>query len=771
MNSRRQPPRTEPPPESGGARRKKEPPRHRAGSELLNLLLAFAALFILIAQVGFNPYKSTDWLGWVGLNVAVFFSEFTFGRWGAIALPLALILMLVGRFSGGKARTGRWALGLIVVGFYIGFAWAFIRSWLPLEPDFVFTGIIPAEASDFAILYLRRGGTIMVMTALALALAVVVFRISLHGLFSFLFYKAPTATGRGMGSFFKPIFFPAKRQYSDEEYEEALAREQEAEEKDEGDEDESRVRDYDAEPESEIEPGLEEEIDKPAITRAHNASGAREFPPLKLLNSPPDDRPQADPEELDENAGRLEDKLANLGVTARVLKYHPGPVITRYDLEPAAEVKVSRIASLADDIAMALRAKGVRILAPIPGEAAVGIEIPNRQTQAVYIREVIGSEQFRNSPDPLSIALGKDTSGNIFCTDLARMPHLLIAGATGSGKSVCINVIITSYLYRCNPEQMRMVLIDPKKIELSQYSRLAGQHLISPPGISEQVITAPENAVKALQSVHMEMQRRYSLMADAGVRGIDEYNQWVKDAPGNSLPPDAEPPEPMPYIVVVIDELADLMMTVRRDFEELVVRLAQMARAVGIHLVVATQRPSVDVVTGLIKANFPARIAFKVAQKVDSRTIIDTGGAEALLGRGDMLFLGPGSSQPIRLHGAMITTEEVSRVVEFVHSQPPVESSFQLPDPELKQAKAGGGGEGGVSGSTDELFNEAARIVVHTEQGSVSVLQRRLRVGYARAARLIDQLEQAGIVGPFDGSKARQVMLTPEELRDRFGIG
>jgi len=500
-------------------------------------------------------------------------------------------------------------------------------------------------------------------------------------------------------------------------------------------------------------------------------SGRRRLPPIELLEEPPVDRQKVDPAELEANSRRLEDKLRNLGISARVVRTVPGPVITRYDLEPSAEVKISRIASLADDIAMALRARGVRILAPIPGESLVGVEIPNRHPETVYIREVVGSDTFRSSSGILTLALGREANGSIFCTDLARMPHLLIAGATGSGKSVCVNVIITSLLYRSDPRDVRLLLIDPKKLELSHYARLTLHHLVTPPGIDEEVVTTPDNAVKALKSVHLEMERRYAVLAEAGVRGLEEYNRWIEStAPSD---PCEETRERLPYLVVVIDELADLMIVMRREFEDLVARLAQMARAVGIHLVVATQRPSVDVVTGLIKANFPSRIAFQVASGHDSRTIIGCNGAEALLGRGDMLFQGPGIPHLVRLHGALLTTEEVESVVEFVRAQPPCESAFTLPDFEAGPLPIGADADGDrpeLQPGTDNLFAEAAKIVVNTEQGSITMIQRRLRVGYARAARLIDELERAGIVGPFDSSKARQVLVTPEELRERFGI-
>jgi S-DNA-T family DNA segregation ATPase FtsK/SpoIIIE len=722
----------------------KEKQSHKA-IELLFLLLFVFALFLLISLVGFSIDQNSNWLGQAGVITASLVSTATFGKYGAIVIPLIIILALIYWITERRFRLARWVIALITTGFFIGFGTAFISAWIdPDKADFLLTGLGPFWLAEQAVIYLHRFGVILLSFTIIIALAIILFDLKL------------TKILKASYNFFHNLIFAEKPQQLEidrhdyEELPEEFALENDIE-------DEIQKEFADAE-----DTGVQSEG---AISKV---VGPREFPPLKLLNMPPPDQPEIDQAELEHNATLLEEKLASMRISAEVVKVNPGPVITRYDLRPSAEVKVSRIASLSDDIAMALKARGVRILAPIPGEAAVGVELANSQPQGVYIREVIGSNEFRGKSAPLTIAIGKDTNGNIFCADLAKMPHLLIAGATGSGKSVCMNTIITSLLYRCDPNDVRLLLIDPKKIELSLYSRLSEQHLLSPPGLGEEVITEPENAVKALQSVHAEMNRRYKILADAGVRSLEEYNHWIKSTSGEEGD-EEDQREHLPYIVVIIDELADLMMTVRREFEELVARLAQMARAVGIHLIVATQRPSVDVVTGLIKANFPTRIAFRVATRVDSRTIIDSMGAEALLGKGDMLFFGMGAKLT-RLHGALVTTEEVEQVIEFVKSQPPRESTFKLPDPEIQKLITNASGDSSNIEGVDELFEEAAKIVVRTEQGSVSVLQRRLRVGYARAARLIDQLEQAGIVGPFDGSKARQVMVTNEDLRERYGI-
>jgi S-DNA-T family DNA segregation ATPase FtsK/SpoIIIE len=476
------------------------------------------------------------------------------------------------------------------------------------------------------------------------------------------------------------------------------------------------------------------------------------FPPLDLFNPPKLGQDTGmSPEELQRHSDLLEKTLSTFGVQAKVVRVNPGPVITRFDLEPAPGVKVSRIEALADDIALALRARGLRILAPIPGVAAVGVEIANPKPAIVTFREVVESPPYQNSTSRLTMALGRTVQGDIFTTDLASLPHLLIAGTTGSGKSVCVNTIIASILLRTTPEDVQLVMIDPKKLEMAAYNELRNHHVTHRPDLSEYVVTKPDEAVKVLRSCLLEMERRYDLLAERGARHLREYNEMVKEEPGENEE------KPLPYVVVVIDELADLMVTAQREVEEPIARLAQLARAVGIHLVVATQRPSVDVITGVIKANFPARIAFRVAMKVDSRTILDTNGAEMLLGQGDMLFQHPEEPAPIRLQGALLTSAEISRLISHICKQRPPREKLVLPiEPDEEM---GGGGLSLDAADRDPFFLEAAKIVVRTGQGSVSILQRRLKIGYSRAARLIDQLERAGVVGPFDGSKARAVLV------------
>ncbi len=437
------------------------------------------------------------------------------------------------------------------------------------------------------------------------------------------------------------------------------------------------------------------------------------------------------------------------------MRISPGPVITLFEIEPGEGVRVNKFSVLSDDLARIMSAEQIRIIAPIAGTKHIGIEIPNAVRSTVYLKTIISSEQYVESRLPLTVALGKTTTGEAFCFDLAKMPHLMVAGTTGSGKSVAINTIITSLLYRAKPDEVKLVLIDPKKLELTAYQALEGYHLITTPGIGEYVITDPKNAVVALRSMLAEMDRRYTLFTEHTVRNIEEY--WAKSGKDDAM-------EKVPYIVVIIDELADLMMTAGKDVEEPITRLAQMSRAVGIHLVIATQRPSVDVITGLIKANFPARIAFQVASKVDSRTILDQMGAEKLLGRGDLLYLPPGVSEPTRLHAAYISLDEITDILDYIKDQPKPEEVF-LPDYVDPKAES----EITIKGAGDDLFEEAARLVVAHKQASVSMLQRRFRIGYSRAGRLIDELEWAGIVSGYSGSKAREILVDELQLEEILG--
>ena len=478
-----------------------------------------------------------------------------------------------------------------------------------------------------------------------------------------------------------------------------------------------------------------------------------QLPPLDFLDED-DSSAKISRDELMANADLLENTLAQFNVKAFVKKVIEGPVITLYAVRPAEGVKINQVVSLSDDLALAMRAKGIRMIAPIPGEAAIGIEIPNRRPSTVYFKTVMKSEKFANHKGQLVLGMGKTIGGEVFCADLARMPHLLIAGSTGSGKSVGINTIIASILYRVPPSDVKFVMIDPKKLELTLYAKLKDHYLAYCPDIDEIVITHPQNAILVLKSVVNEMEERYDILSKMGVRDIVSYNNRVQKFRDMDDNPDNY--RKLPYIVVIIDELADLILTASREVEEPITRLAQMARAVGIHLIVATQRPSVDILTGLIKANFPTRIAYQVATRPDSKVILDMYGAEKLIGNGDMLFLPPGTGKPVRLQNPYVSTEEVEKIIQHVRQQP------KFPPYELKliREKAAPSAAATKKVQQDDLFEKAKSIVIRHQQGSISLLQRKLKIGYARAARLIDELEDDGVVGPGQGSKARDVLIS-----------
>ena len=495
----------------------------------------------------------------------------------------------------------------------------------------------------------------------------------------------------------------------------------------------------------------ESEVDIDSVQERKAPKKAYQLPSAEILTSPVNIQGGMSRDELVERANFLQQSLETFGVVGKVVNVSPGPVITLFEVEPAEGVRVNKFVALSDDLARVMEASRVRVIAPIPGKSSVGIEIPNRNPDMVYFKSVINSEKFTGAESMLTIAVGKTTTGEIATLDLAKMPHLLIAGTTGSGKSVCMNTILASLLYQATPDEVKFVIIDPKKVEMTLYRELADYHLLKIEDIGEPIVTTPDNATLALRAVEKEMGRRYDVLADNVVRNIDEYNKKMRDK-GEDI---------MPFIVVLIDELADLMMLNAKEVEAPIARLAQLARAVGIHLVVATQRPSVDVITGIIKANFPSRIAFQVATKIDSRTIIDGPGAEKLIGRGDLLYLGSGSSEPTRLHNAFLSLEEVEALMNHVTGQPkPEELVLSSPRETMGAAGLVGDTEGGF----DELFDEAVRLVVMHQQGSISLIQRRLKVGYSRAARLIDEMEQAGIVGSFTGSKAREVLVDDSYL-------
>jgi DNA segregation ATPase FtsK/SpoIIIE, S-DNA-T family len=496
--------------------------------------------------------------------------------------------------------------------------------------------------------------------------------------------------------------------------------------------------------------------------RPARAKGGYELPPPSLLDLPPAEHSQIDKAALERSARVLEQKLADFGVGGRVVEVQPGPVVTMYKFEPGSGIKVSQIVNLADDLSMALRAATVRTQAPVPGEAVVGIEVPNRKREMVYLREILEAEEFALARSQLTIALGKDISGRPVAADLATMPHLLIAGATGTGKSVSIHTMIASILFNAIADDVRFILIDPKMLELSVYENIP--HLLVP------VVVDPQKAAAALLWATQEMETRYRMMRDLGVRNIDGYNRalgaggkvvelkpanLVREGRPAAADDDAEPIQhhKLPKIVIVIDELADLLLSEGKTVERDITRLAQKARASGIHLILATQRPSVDVITGLIKANLPARLSFQVTSRVDSRTILDSIGAERLLGAGDMLFMPPGTAKLRRLHGPFVSEAEIRRVADFLREQGAPEYQMEILE---TKARAEEGGDGG-DGAQDELYDDAVRIVMETNQASISMIQRRLRIGYNRAARMVEQMEREGLVTPGDGMRPREV--------------
>lgn len=495
--------------------------------------------------------------------------------------------------------------------------------------------------------------------------------------------------------------------------------------------------------ESAIKQGIERETSNeapsPRFTTSEPENKDYQLPTLDLLLSPKKSGQNVEKQYIHENARKLERTFESFGVKAKIRKVHVGPAVTKYEVYPDVGVKVSKIVSLNDDLALALAAKEIRIEAPIPGKSAVGIEVPNQEISMVTLREVLEPRVNNKNISKLSIGLGRDISGNPVLADLATMPHLLVAGATGSGKSVCINAMITSILTWAKPHEVKLFMIDPKMVELNVYNGVP--HLLTP------VVTDPKKASQALKKVVDEMERRYEQFSASGTRNIESYNNWLRrknEGTDESLPL-------MPFVVVIIDELADLMMVASKDVEDSITRLAQMARAAGIHLIIATQRPSVDVITGVIKANIPSRIAFNVSSQTDSRTILDMGGADKLLGHGDMLFLPVGASKPTRIQGAFLSDDEVERIVDYVIDQQKAQYQEEMipsdePEKEME--------------IEDDYYHDAVRLVVEMNSASVSMLQRRFRVGYTRAARLIDAMEANGIVGPYEGSKPRRVLVT-----------
>ncbi len=797
--------------------RRREKTSAQRQQEIFGLLLMTFGVFLLLAMLTYDPAEvpgkihpgtTRNAMGFIGAYLAHYVVRYTFG-YAAFTMPFLLIAWGWNRFRhNDPSALVRWTPYVLLLSLYLGTVMAVPEVLRPSAgaPDYRLGGAFGIGLGSIMVTWFGLAGTVILLFVLALILFSMATQVSLSawvsgvvGLWADWRILVERELNRWRQSRVRKRL--AEHEAAEEAWEEEAPVERaadvgyqengELEEVEQNFAARAETEDISEQEEFDSEPGVlpwepgtgeaaierpepvppktplrqlellevEDEVPPPAETPSGEPYSPENyrFPPTSVLAlSEPQD--ELTDEELRENARVLEQALLEFGVEARVVEIAPGPVITRFEVEPAPGVKVARILSLSNDLARVLRASRIRIVAPIPGKAAVGIEVPNRNPAIVALRDVIESEAFLSSPSVLTIALGRTISGKPYVTDLAKMPHLLVAGATGSGKSVCLNTIIASILYKARPDQVQFVMIDPKRLELSMYSRLKDHHVTYLEGLGEAVVTTPANAISVLRAVEYEMERRYGVLSRAGVRNLEDYNDRVRQ--GRVKAEGDEEPQPLPYLVVIIDELADLMMTGAREVEEPIARLTQMSRAVGIHLVVATQRPSVDVITGVIKANFPARIAFQVSSKTDSRTILDMNGAEKLLGRGDMLFLPPGSPEPVRVHGAYISTDESEQIIDWIAAQPPV------PKEPLVAFREQQGGAGTMFGANeqDPLFEDAARIVVLTQQGSISILQRKLKIGYARAARLIDALEDAGIVGPFDGSKAREVLVDQEGL-------
>ncbi len=743
-----------------------------------------------------NSIQIKNWIGPAGAAIAAPLMNYTLG-YPILFLPIIFILVGLQLFRGNRliqylrpvVLLTVWAVFISIV---LALPEAFetygkIREYYP-------SGVVGGTAASYLIFYLGKFGTILILATLLLVLTVVTLRLDLVMILDYIinnFKKVQKQFRRRYQDWLaernrrKKQAFLKRQKYKiepeiindkpleiktgdqaklSEKYREKdplKTEETTSEEKpmikttlDDVLEQAQGAGEDDISFEVEEEVKVEE-IDYDRLVKESIAK--YEFPSVDLLESAPTNDTSISHEELKINAAHLEAKLMDFGLAAKVIRVTAGPVITLYELQPAPGVKVSQIVALANDLALAMEARGIRMVAPIPGKAAIGIEIPNRQPQTVYLKPIIRSETYVNSDHILPLALGKTINGEVYCADLTKMPHLLIAGSTGSGKSVGINTIIASIFYRVDPGKVKFVLIDPKKIELSLYRALSEHYLIWRSDLDEEVITKPSNAVSILNTLVVEMEKRYDKLAHLGVRNIEDYNMRVRQG-GPRIK--EEKLQQLPYIIIIIDELADLMMVAAKEVENPIARLTQMARAVGIHLILATQRPSVDVLTGVIKANFPARIAYMVTTRPDSKTILDMNGAEQLLGNGDMLYQPPGEPRPIRLQNPLITTREVERLISHIKKQPKL-PHYSLPQPAESRQNIFDSTNGGGS---DELYENAKQIVVQHQQGSISLLQRRLKIGYSRAARLIDDMEEEGVVGPAEGSKPRQVFYLPEDL-------
>ena len=706
--------------------------------EIIGICLFFLVIFTLISLVSYNPADPSVNHAAGSSQIHNLFGKFgahvsggligLFGI-GAFWVPVLLLIFSI-HFLGQhtpKAFALTFAGGILLI-ISTGSLLSLINHQLPIMgTTFSSGGFIGISFSDLLLRYTNPvGGTIILVVILLIGL------ISSTGFSVVNFYKRVKGIALYVADRVMTMVIKYKEQKKKATRFQKVIEEQKTKKK----------------PEIKIQTNPPKKIKAAPIPKQEVFEFMRDksgfqLPSVNLLDDPDEKDITIDDENLKMKSKLVEKKLEDFGVHGEVTAISPGPVITTFEYKPAPGVKINKIVNLTDDLALALRAMSIRIVAPIPGKDAIGIEIPNAEREIVRLKEIITSIDFEKAKSKLSICLGKDIVGNPVITDLNKMPHLLIAGATGAGKSVGLNTIICSLLYKVTPEEVKLIMVDPKRIELSTYDGIP--HLITP------VVTDSKKATNALYWAVREMERRYELLSEKKVRNIKQYNQKIE----TEKPAEGEaPPEHLPYIIVIIDELADLMMVASRDVEVALTRLAQMARAAGIHLILATQRPSVDVLTGIIKANFPTRISFQVSSKTDSRTIIDANGAENLLGNGDMLFLPPGTAKLQRIHGAYISESEVNRIADFLRQQKPPEYNEAVVQSPPNQAESADG-----EIEHDERYDDAVALVTKTGQASISMVQRHLRIGYNRAARIIETMEIEGIVGPSDGVKAREVLV------------
>tara|TARA_B100001146_G_scaffold90793_1_gene80470 strand:- start:31029 stop:33278 length:2250 start_codon:yes stop_codon:yes gene_type:complete len=734
--------------------------------QIIGWLLGFCSLLILGSMVGYDASEEPSLVSnsinnpfnIVGVYVGYYFVKLGFG-YAAYIIPLIGLttsFYLISNFSFMLSRLVSYQLAFL---FYLSITLGLFQNYnsFSSQISYEYSGLLGGLVLSLLHDWIGPIGAISLMVALWILLFVGFFNLDLYSSFqsvaSFIQSKIKSLSEINWRVWLKNedkyLQEEVKKIIDDESFLDDITEEESKEEITEEVKGEA-INDVESETELSIEKGIiEKEVD---IDQKRLSSIIRKdwkFPSTDLLEFISDESEELSTDYLKDRAEFLRNSISTFGVEGKTGSIKTGPIITLFEIEPAEGVRVNKFVQLSDDIARVMEADRVRVLAPIPGTSLVGVEIPNDNPQTIYLKSVINSEKYLKSNAKLKLAIGKGILGDIAILDLVEMPHLLIAGTTGSGKSVSLNAIIVSLLYQLKPDEVKFVIIDPKKVEMSLYKGLEDHYLLKFDGIDESIITKKDNAILALRSLEKEMDARYDLLAESGKRNIAEYNSMMKKAKKDL----------MPYIVLMIDELADLMMYSPRDVEVPIARLAQLARAVGIHLVIATQRPSVDVITGIIKANFPARIAFQVATKIDSRTILDVNGADKLIGKGDMLYQKPGSSSPVRMHGAFVTLKEIEDLVEYISKQPkPNEIILETVRSNTSTLN------GNESGIEDELLEQAIEIVVMSKQGSISLLQRRLSVGYSRAARLIDEMERLKIVGPFTGSKAREVLVDESYL-------